>query len=496
MKFLLFASSFYLFIHALCFSTNKNIILFITDDQSPDAGCYGNKKIKMPNLDALAADGTLFTNAFATTASCSASRSVVLTGLHNHLNGQYGHQHNYHKFSSFHNTQSLPVLLSRHGYRTFRIGKYHVAPEYVYKFDYKIQGNQRNAVQMARECEKLINNKSSKPFFLYFATSDPHRGGGIDKNSKYKPDLFGNKPNKQSHNGVSEVHYGLDDVEVPPFLPDTPTCRAELAQYYQSCTRIDQGLGELIKILKKAGKYNDTLLIFTSDHGIAMPGGKTTVYDPGLRVPFVVRNPYSTKKGVVNNAMISHIDITPSILDFAGAYNKETKSPKDGLINFDEAEKRANNENKGPKIKSFHGRSWVPILEKNNPDGWDNIGASHTFHEIQMYYPMRVMRDRNYKLIWNIAYPLPFPFASDLWIAPSWQAQFKQGLEAKYGQKTVKNYIQRDEFEFFDIKNDPNETSNLSSNPKYSDLLNEYKKKLKSMQKRTNDPWIVKWSYE
>ena len=111
MKFLLFASSFYLFIHALCFSTNKNIILFITDDQSPDAGCYGNKKIKMPNLDALAADGTLFTNAFATTASCSASRSVVLTGLHNHLNGQYGHQHHYHKFSSFHNTQSLPVLL-------------------------------------------------------------------------------------------------------------------------------------------------------------------------------------------------------------------------------------------------------------------------------------------------------------------------------------------------------------------------------------------------
>ena len=92
------------------------------------------------------------------------------------------------------------------------------------------------------------------------------------------------------------MHYGLDDVEVPPFLPDTPTCRAELAQYYQSCTRIDQGLGELIKILKKAGKYNDTLLIFTSDHGIAMPGGKTTVYDPGLRVPFVVRNPTAPKR--------------------------------------------------------------------------------------------------------------------------------------------------------------------------------------------------------
>ena len=120
------------------FSEERNIILFVTDDQSPDAGCYGNKKIKMPNLDNLAADGTLFEYAFATTASCSASRSVILTGLHNHLNGQFGHQHNYHKFSSFQNIQSLPVLLNRHGYRTARIGKFHVAPEPVYHFEKKI----------------------------------------------------------------------------------------------------------------------------------------------------------------------------------------------------------------------------------------------------------------------------------------------------------------------------------------------------------------------
>ncbi|MEC7863219.1 MAG: sulfatase-like hydrolase/transferase, partial [Verrucomicrobiota bacterium] len=110
---------------SISFSAEKNIILFVTDDQSPDAGCYGNKIIKMPNLDKLASDGTLFKHAFATTASCSASRSVILTGLHNHLNGQFGHQHNYHKFSSFHNIQSLPVLMHRQGYRTARIGKFH-----------------------------------------------------------------------------------------------------------------------------------------------------------------------------------------------------------------------------------------------------------------------------------------------------------------------------------------------------------------------------------
>ena len=123
----------------ISFSAEKNIILFVTDDQSPDAGCYGNKIIKMPNLDMLASDGTLFKHAFATTASCSASRSVILTGLHNHLNGQFGHQHNYHKFSSFHNIQSLPVLLHRQGYRTARIGKFHVAPEPVYHFETKLK---------------------------------------------------------------------------------------------------------------------------------------------------------------------------------------------------------------------------------------------------------------------------------------------------------------------------------------------------------------------
>ena len=145
MKLLIYISSLIILQSSYVFPEERNIILFVTDDQSPDAGCYGNKKIKMPNLDKLASDGTLFKHAFATTASCSASRSVILTGLHNHLNGQFGHQHNYHKFSSFHNIQSLPVLLNRHGYRTARIGKFHVAPEPVYHFETKLKGNSRNA---------------------------------------------------------------------------------------------------------------------------------------------------------------------------------------------------------------------------------------------------------------------------------------------------------------------------------------------------------------
>ena len=445
----------------------RNVVLFVTDDQGQDAGCYGNPVIKTPNLDALAADGALFRNAFATTASCSASRSVILTGLHNHRNGHYGHEHAYHKFGSYPDVKSLPVLLSRAGYRTARAGKYHVAPADVYRFDRVLPGNSRSPVEMADNCKEFISAKSDKPFFLYFCTGDPHRGGGTVQKSPYKPNAFGNRP--KGYPGIKEVTYDPGDVIVPPFLPDTPTCRAELAQYYQSVSRIDQGLGRLVRHLKDAGVYDETLIIYISDHGIAFPGAKTTTYEPGLRSPCVVRNPYAKKRGLAPEAMVSWVDLTPTVLDFAGAT---------------------------PKGVTFHGRSFLPVLEREKSEGWDEVYASHTFHEITMYYPMRVVRERRYKLIWNIAHPLPYPFASDLWEAPTWQDVYRQGPGALYGKRTVRAYIHRPEFELYDLENDPHEVRNLADDPEFAAELSRLKGKLKAFQKRTEDPWILKWEYE
>ena len=211
-----------------------NIVMFVVDDQGRDAGCYGNKAIRTPNLDKLAADGTVFQHAYCTTASCSASRSVILTGLHNHSNGQYGHQHSYHNFHTRQSVRSLPVLLSKAGYRTASIGKYHVQPESVYHFDTYLKGNQggsRNAVTMAGLCEAWLGTKSEKPFFLYFCTSDPHRSGRRASHPLNRPDFFGNG---KKYNGVTEKTFKAEDVIVPPYLPDTPECRREIAQYYQS----------------------------------------------------------------------------------------------------------------------------------------------------------------------------------------------------------------------------------------------------------------------
>ena len=127
---------------------------------------------------------------------------------------------------------------------------------------------------------------------------------------------------------MEEVFYDPKTVPIPSFLPDTPETREELAHYYQSVSRIDQGLAQLVKILKEANLYDKTLIIFTSDHGMAFAGGKTTVYEGGLKVPFVVRNPYEKKRGIRQRALISHIDVTPSILDFAGALDKGKQSAK------------------------------------------------------------------------------------------------------------------------------------------------------------------------
>jgi N-sulfoglucosamine sulfohydrolase len=486
-------------------AAERNVIFIITDDESPTLGCYGDPAARTPAIDAIAADGVVFRNAFATTASCSASRSVVMSGLHNHRNGQFGHQHSYHKFASFHDVVSLalPRVMQRAGYRTGQIGKYHVAPETVYQFETYLKGNSRNAVQMAEQSRGFITDgEDDRPFFLYFATSDPHRGGGVDQTSEQalKPNLFGNKPNGGSYPDVTEEFFEPDEVTVPPFLPDTIETREELAQYYQSCSRIDDGVARLVEILKEADLYDKTLIVFTSDHGMAFAGGKTTVYEGGLRVPFVVRDPYQPRRGVTTDAMVSHIDITPSLLDFAGGLDRETNRPKDMLNAKAFWQKRGEalkeNRNGNKPFNAYHGKSWMHVLANPDATHHETIFASHTFHEIQMYYPMRVVRDKQYKLIWNIAHPLPYPFASDLWAASSWQAQLAKGDDAPYGKMTVGRYVQRPEFELYDMQSDPNESTNLAYSPGHADVLETYQAKLKAMQKKYQDPWIMKWDYE
>ncbi len=423
----------------------RNVVLYVTDDQGTNlAGCYGNPVIKTPGLDELAENGTRFTHGFCTSPSCSPSRAVILTGLQNHANGMYGLEHTYFHFSSFEDVKSLPVMLANAGYRTASIGKYHVAPEKVYHFQYYLKSMAPAA--MAENCRPFIEQEAESPFFLYFCTLEPHRPFNRDGSDRIIP----------------------ENVIIPPYMPDTYRLRQELAWYYGSIQRADSGLLGLIKVLKETGHWDDTLIIYVSDNGIGFPGAKTNLYDPGIRLPCVARNPYADKKGTVTDAMVSWTDITPTILDYAGLTPPDYK---------------------------FHGRSFLPVIEKEHPEGWDEVYGSHSFHGVTMYYPMRMIRTRKYKLIWNIAHELRYPTDVDMWGSFGCKPYFESGAN-HFGKRKIEDLLYRPEFELYDMQQDPDEINNLAESPEHKNILEKLKAKIKIFQKNTDDPWIVKWTHE
>jgi N-sulfoglucosamine sulfohydrolase len=145
---------------------------------------------------------------------------------------------------------------------------------------------------------------------------------------------------------------------------------------------------------------------------------------------------------------------------------------------------------------SFHGRSFKDIIDQESPQDWrDEVYAAHTFHEITNYYPMRVVRTKKHKFIWNIAHPLTYSSASDLWRSASWQGVLRDSLE-KYGKRTVDAYLHRPRFELYDLEQDPNEVVNLAEQPEYASLVADFCRKLKAFQRETSDPWLHKWEYE
>ncbi len=440
-------------------AADRNVVVVVADDMGLELGCYGHPVVKTPHMDALAREGTRFTHAFCTTASCSASRSVILTGLQNHANGQYGHQHGEGNFHTFTSVKGLPVLLRDAGYRTASIGKFHVQPEAVYHFDEYLTGRElaggRNGVAMAERCREFISAESEKPFLLYFCSIDPHRAARG----------FGNEA---SYPGNEKVTYPPEEVVVPPFLPDQPEVRAELAQYSEAVSRFDQGVGRLMEVLKETGHLDDTLVILLSDNGIPFPGAKTSLYEPGMRLPLIVRSPDQKTRGGTTDAMVTWADLVPTILDYTEA--------------------------KGPGYP-LHGKSFLGVLDREQSEGFDEIHASHTFHEVQMYYPMRVVRERRYKLIWNVAHPLPIPFASDLWASDTWQGVLKRG-DTTYGKRTMEAFLKHPAYELYDLEEDPDEAHNLVDSPEHAEVLARLQRKLKTFQQATKDPWYVKHEHE
>jgi N-sulfoglucosamine sulfohydrolase len=431
----------------------RSVLLIISDDQGLDLGAYGNAVLQTPVLDGLAARGTLFTNAFATVSSCSPSRSVIYSGLYSHSNGMYGLAHDVHNQHYLPWVRTLPQMLKDAGYATALVGKKHILPESALPFDAELAPEKpgiRDVAFMAEEARKFMTASAGKPFLMIVGFSDPHRAA----------ENFGNT---QAWPSIKRVAYDPKRIPLPAHLPDVPEVRQDLADYYESISRLDSGIGLLLEGLQKAGRAADTLVIFLSDNGRPFPGAKTTLYDEGIHLPLIITSPTQAKRGVKNEAMVSWVDITPTILEWAGV--------------------------RGPKEYPLQGRSILPILEQSQSMGWDRVYASHGFHEIQQYYPMRALRTRQYKYITNLAAPLPFPIAGDIAASATWHA-----IEAKpslgLGARSVDSFLHRPDEELYDLGKDPHELHNVANDPAYREVMQSLRADMKKFQTQTHDPWL------
>jgi N-sulfoglucosamine sulfohydrolase len=431
-------------------SEKKSIVLIVADDLGMDLGCFGASWMRTPNLDALAANGTRFTQAFATVASCSPSRAVLLSGLYTHTNGQYGLAHAEHHAQTFESVRSLPKRLKQAGYRTGVIGKLHVLPEAVYPFDLNVGGGKlgggRDVRRFADAVKQFILH-DTEPFFLLVGFSDPHRAGKGFANARDA----GNP-------------YDPGAMTVPAFLPDDPEIRKDLADYAQSVSRLDRGVGLVLDAIKAANAADNTLVIFLSDNGSPFPGAKTNLYDAGVHLPLIVSSPTQTRRGQANDAMVSWVDITPTVLDWAGV-----------------------------KSDDLPGRSVLNLLDADHGEGRDVVFGSHVQHEVTMYYPMRSIRTRHHKYILNLASGLEFPTAGDIFGSPTWQTILRKN---EMGSRDLAKFLNRPREELYDLEKDPNELKNVAAEPAYAGMLAELREKLKDWQKRTNDPWLVKYNHE
>ncbi|CAK7206319.1 hypothetical protein SEUCBS139899_009107 [Sporothrix eucalyptigena] len=467
---------------------HKNVLLMVADDLGLMLGCYDLDAIQTPNLDRLAASGTRFTNGYASTASCSGSRSTIYTGLHTHQNGQYGLQQGWCHFQTFDHIETTPQLFNTLGYQTGIIGKVHVGPRTSYPWEWYAPSLTRDVRQNAAEAGKFLDKavETKRPFHLTVGFRDPHRdesrgGFGNDGADADGPD--------GDVRGIDVPNYKEDAVQIPPFITDVPELRTELVEYYKAISRLDTGVGLLLDELEKRGLADSTLVVFISDNGAPFLNSKTTLYDAGVRLPLIVRRPGGDKKGVVNPNMVSWVDILPTCLDWAGGETAQTVT----TLHTGQAPKRL-------------GKSFLSIVDASTvlpTEQWQqHVFGSHTFHEVQNYWPTRFLRNHRYKYHRNIAWRLDFPFATDLYVSLSWeglrnsvQAAPDDGgdtPEVMIGRRRLQSYVFRGPEELFDLDEDPEEVNNLANEPAYAGTLKAMRAQLEDWQYQTDDVWLFR----
>ncbi|MBE7560315.1 sulfatase [bacterium] len=337
-----------------------NLLLFIADDLGATLGCYGDGQARTPHLDGFAYECVRFERAFVTMASCSPSRSSILSGLYPHQNGQIGLAH--YSYSMAPGLPNLVSLLKEAGYRTGIIGKLHVNPASDFPYDDRglEHSRTRDVRAAAADAGRFFAENGQRPFFLHFNVVDPHT------------------PLLDQYQGLPERPMRADEATVWPWIGlDHPTLRQRIAGYYNCVSRVDTAFGLVLDELRKHGLEENTLIVVLGDHGPPFTRGKASIYEAGLRIPLLVRWPGRSRPGVVRREMVSTIDLLPTLCEAAGA----------------------------PLPTGLPGRSMAPLIGDRKARWRELLFAEYTTHPPEWFFPMRSVRDDRCKLIHNLLAP-------------------------------------------------------------------------------------------
>jgi N-sulfoglucosamine sulfohydrolase len=390
-----------------------NVIVLHCHDLGRFLGTYGVPSVSSPCLDAFADQSTVFLNAFATAPQCSPSRASMFTGRWPHCNGVLGLTSLDFAWDLAVDEKHLAEILRDHGYRTHLLGVHHESrvrsdDEIGRRLgfdDVKTRGDARTVADRAvAALEKY--SAGDRPFYLQVGFVEPHRQAS-DRDA----------PGVTGFLGADIVPDRSRGVTVPPYLIDNDSAREEIAELQGAVARMDEQSGRIIRAVRELGLDDDTIFVFTTDHGLALPRAKCTLYDPGLEVALMIRYPQRGWTTGRNDTLTSNVDLLPTILELA-----EIEVPS-----------------------RVQGQSLVPHGVARR----ERIFAEMTYHDY--YDPRRAIRTPEHKLIVNFSSAPQIMDPSGSW---------NRRCMPVVGTKGAARF--HPVFELYDLRSDPLELKDLA----------------------------------